>query len=84
MAITEHKLMPRNCCLSVITVCSPPKKFISIEQYQSSSVLVNFLIGIMKWYQHKKKVHCATSESIQTQNMETNDYLPVDLHACMP
>ena len=29
--IKKHKFMPRNCCLIVITLCSPPKKFISIE-----------------------------------------------------
>ena len=40
--IKKHKFMHRNCCLSVITLCSPPKKFISIEQYKSSSVLSIF------------------------------------------
>ena len=35
--IRKHVFMPRNCYLSVITLFSPPKKFISIEQSENGS-----------------------------------------------
>ena len=39
----KHKIIPRNCCFSVINLCSPQRKLFLLYSNTSSSVVVHML-----------------------------------------